>query len=192
LHDPVLYYPNWLFFLQENFSNMTMSEELESMLRARFNRDELISYLENDLNAFDTAVNIALSDEQPQAWRATWLIGQCIKQDDHRVKKAVKKVIPLLSNKDDGHLREWLKIIEKSKLSERQEGEIFDLCVTIWELIDKSPSVRIVALRFLVKIVKKYPELVEEIKYLFQDHYTETLSPGINNSFYKLKKELFK
>jgi hypothetical protein len=88
------------------------------------------------------------------------------------------------------HQREFLKILLRMELNNKQEGKLFDICMTIWEDINKSPSVRILAFSTLVSLTKKYPELISEIEFLTQSHYIETLSPGIRHSFERMKKEL--
>ena len=60
----------------------------------------------------------------------------------------------------------------------------------IWEQINKTPSVRINALKFIIKIAKKHPDLAKEITFLTEDHYLESLSPGAKNSVTKLMKKL--
>ena len=60
----------------------------------------------------------------------------------------------------------------------------------IWEKIDKSPSVRINALKMITKIANKHPELRKEISFLTQEHYLESLSPGVRHSVIKLMKEI--
>ena len=164
--------------------------DLADILKTRFDKDYLVSYLKENPDQFNRALIIAISDEQPEAWRAAWVINHCIKHNDSRINKIANKIIKKLKTKEDGHQRELLKILENVELNENQEGYLFDICMTIWESIEKSPSVRIVAFRSLVKIVKKYPELKNEIEYLTRSHYTEKLSPGIKNSFMKIKKEL--
>ena len=163
---------------------------LEEILKTRFDKEYLFSYLTENPEQFDKALQIAISDEQPQAWRAAWVINHCIKYNDSRIKKIANKIIKKLKTKEDGHQRELLKILGKIDLTEKQEGYLFDISMTIWESIEKSPSVRIVAFRSLVKIVEKYPDLKNEIEHLTRSHYTEKLSPGIKNSFMKIKKEL--
>lgn len=167
-----------------------MNEKLETILNSRFNKNELITLLNNDSKIFDKAISIALSNEQPQAWRAAWILNHSITKNDSRIKIIAKKIISTIRTKEDGHQRELLKLLENIDLKENQEGYLFDSCMTIWESIEKSPSVRIVAFRILAKIVKKYPELKNEIEHLTQNHFTENLSPGIKNSFIKIKKEL--
>ena len=78
------------------------------------------------------------------------------------------------------------------KISEKHEGQIFDICIKIWKQINKAPSVRMNALKFLVKIAKKYPELFEEISIVTQNHYLESLSPGVKHSIKKLIRDEIK
>lgn len=161
---------------------------LADILKTRFDKDYLISHLAENPDQFNEALIIAISDEQPQAWRAAWVLNHCIKYNDSRIKKNANRIIKEIKTKEDGHTRELLKLLEKIELNESQEGYLFDICMTIWESIEKSPSVRITAFRILVSIVKKYPELKNEIEHLTENHYTESLSPGIKNSFMKIKK----
>lgn len=76
------------------------------------------------------------------------------------------------------------------KWKEDQEGMLFAECMTLWENIGKAPSVRYKAFEFVVKIAKAYPELKKEILFLTDSDYSETLSPAIKQSFFKLKAQL--
>jgi hypothetical protein len=76
------------------------------------------------------------------------------------------------------------------ELTEDHEGILFNICMNLWEQIDKKPSIRFTALKFIVKIAEKHPELSDEITFLTQNHYLESLSPGIKHSVFKMMKEL--
>jgi len=167
-----------------------MENELEVLLTNRSTKEKLFSILNSDPKEFENAFNIALTNNQPQAWRAAWLLNQYMKKNDIRIRKKITIILKAIKSCGDGHQREWLKVLEKMKLTEDNEGRLFDICITIWEEINKSPSVRIVAFRTIVKIVKKYPELIDEINHLTDSHYTESLSPGIKNSFNHLTNSL--
>lgn len=67
-------------------------------------------------------------------------------------------------------------------LDEKYESVLFDMCMNIWEQINKAPSVRINALKLIIKIANKHPELKHEISFLAQDHYLKSLSPGARHS----------
>ena len=167
-----------------------MEVSLENILTDRLSKEEMISFMNKHPFQFEKTINVALTDNQPQAWRAAWLLGHCMNKDDHRIQARIKAIIEAIGTKKDGHQRELLKILEKMNINEDHEGALFDVCMTIWESINKSPSVRIVAFRILAETAKKYPELNKEIEFFTQNHYTETLSPGILHSFVNIKKEL--
>ena len=139
---------------------------------------------------FDEAIELAVGDKQPYSWRAAWLLWSCMEENDKRVKKYITKIVNTLKTKDDSHQRELLKILLKMDLNEKYESILFDHCMDIWEGINKPPAVRVNALKFIVKIAKKHPELAKEITFLTEDQYLESLSPGAKHSVSKLMKEL--
>ena len=150
----------------------------------------MISFMENHPEYFDEAIKLAIGDKQPYSWRAAWLLWSCMEENDKRIRKYIKKIVDSIKTKDDGQQRELLKILLQMELKEEYEGILFNLCMNIWEQINKSPSVRITALKFIIKISKKHPELSQEISFLTQNHYLESLSRGIKHSVSRMMKEL--
>ena len=150
----------------------------------------MISFMENHPEYFDEAIKLAIGDKQPYSWRAAWLLWSCMEENDKRIRKYIKKIVDSIKTKDDGQQRELLKILLQMELKEEYEGILFNLCMNIWEQINKSPSVRITALKFIIKIAKKHPELSQEISFLTQNHYLESLSRGIKHSVSRMMKEL--
>jgi hypothetical protein len=167
-----------------------MQESLESVLLGRFSKERLVSFMNNNPDQFEAAISIALSTNQPQAWRAAWLLNHCVSDNDDRIIPHIPQFISTLKERADGHQREFMKILEHMVIDDAMEGVLFDECMNLWENIGKTPSVRIVAFRTLVNMAKKYPELKNEIVLLTQDHYTESLSPGIKNSCNRAIKKL--
>ena len=152
----------------------------------------MISFMDTHPQCYDEAIKLAISDEQPFAWRAAWLLWSCMKENDSRIKGYVKDIINVITAKDDNHQRELLKILLLMELNDKDESFLFDLCINIWKEINKKPSVRHNAFRFLVKISKKHPALTREINCLMQDEYLESLSPGARKSVWKMMKEIAK
>ena len=112
-------------------------------------------------------------------------------ENDERIQKRIPDLIAAVEGKKDGHQRELLKILYLMELTEEHEGLLFSICSDIWEKIGKNPSVRFTAFQFIIKIAKNYPELFNEIEFLMQDHYVESLSPGIRRSLLRrLGREL--
>jgi len=166
-----------------------METTLEKTLTSCY-KNEMISFMDNHPEVFEEAIELAVSDKQPYSWRAAWLLWSCIDENAKRLKKHIKKIVNALENKSDSHQRELLKILLMIELDERYEGILFDLCMDIWEQINKAPSVRINALRLIVKIANSHPELKQEISFLTQDHYLASLSPGARHSALKIMKEV--
>ncbi len=163
-----------------------MQNSLNDILTGRLRKDILVSFLEDHPELLEQTIEISLGDHQPQSWRAAWLICHYMEKNDSRLLPFIDSILDRISKKSNGHQREFLKILNRMELTDDQESVLFDVSITIWEEIDKSPSVRGTAFQTLLNIVEKYPELKSEIAHLTQPHYTETLSPGIKNSFYKL------
>jgi hypothetical protein len=163
-----------------------IKEDLDKILECRINKDLLINLLNTSPTHFEDAVTLSLSKKQPQNWRACWILNHCLKKNDDRILSKVNSFIDSLPDKEDGHQRELLKLLNKCTPGKSSEGKLFNICVDIWINIGKSPSVRITAFKTMVKIAKNYPDLNEELKLLSEDHYNETLSSGIKRSFKKL------
>ncbi len=76
------------------------------------------------------------------------------------------------------------------ELKENYETVLFDTCIEIWKQINKNPSVRFNALKFIIKIAKKHPELFQEINFLTEAQYLESLSPAAKKSIARMMKEI--
>ena len=153
----------------------------------------MIAWVKANPSSFAPLVEASLSVNYDKAWRCTMLIGHIIKNNDSRIQPYIDSFINVLvKTKKDGYQRQVLVILDKMKLTEDQEGRLFNYCLTIWENISKIPSTRIRAFWMMEKIAVNYTELREELKYFITPYYTETLSPGIKYSLFKkyeIKKE---
>ncbi|MBU0474073.1 MAG: hypothetical protein KKF62_07900 [Bacteroidetes bacterium] len=167
-----------------------MTNSLNKILTGALRKEQMVDFLKKNPTLFDETINISLGDYQPESWRAAWLIKHYMNKNDKRITKYINAILKVLVNKKDGHQRELLKILLAMELTEKQEGILFDKCITIWEDINKSPSVRSFAFLILTNTVKKYPELMVEIGFLTQNHYTESLSPGIRHSIVRVINKL--
>ncbi|NIJ44692.1 hypothetical protein FHR24_001131 [Wenyingzhuangia heitensis] len=152
---------------------------LDFILDERIDKDFLIQTFQEQAEVHAAAIQIALTNKQPHAWRATWILTHCTKKDDDRIHPYIDDFIQNIPNKKDGHQREILKILAKMKLDDEQEGKLFDTCMNLWEDITKSSSVRHFAFKQIYKTYQKYPELSGELAFICQEQYLETLSPGI-------------
>ena len=163
-----------------------MNPSLKDLLNGHLQKDPIVSLLRENSAVFDEAIQLALQSDERTAWRAAWVLFHAMEDYDPHLQPHLKAFVSALHGKRDGHQRELLKIIERLTPDDDLEGELFDICMSIWENQGKSPSARITSFRIMYSIAKKYPELLQELNYLLQEHYTESLSPGIRNSLKKM------
>ncbi|MFA6232890.1 MAG: hypothetical protein WC824_01710 [Bacteroidota bacterium] len=162
--------------------------ELEHILTSAY-KDEMIYFMASHPEYFEEAIALAISDNQPYSWRAAWLLYDCMEENDQRVRKHLEDIVCTIPDRADGHQRELLKILLRMELHEDQEGRLFGVCMTMWEGIHKSPSIRFTAFKFIAKMARKYPELSNELTGLTQDWYLDTLSPGVRRSIARMLRE---
>jgi len=154
--------------------------ELERVL-IESNKSGMVAYVNSSPAAFDELIELSLSNNQPFAWRAAFILNTVMKKNDKRVRNHIDEVINAIGGKPDGHKRELLKILLKLELNEEHEGQLVDICTNLWKNIDAKPSVRFYAFRILMKIAEKYPDLENEIRLLTTDMYMDSLSQGIRS-----------
>ena len=148
----------------------------------------MISYMDAHPEDFEEAIKLAVADKQPYSWRAAWLLWSCMEENDRRIQGHIKSIMNTLTTKNDDHQRELLKILLQMELGEEYEGFLFNVCVGVWEKIDKKPSVRFTAFKLILKIAKKHPDLYHEINFLTQDQYLDSLSPVAKRSVFRMIK----
>jgi len=166
-----------------------METDLERILTNSY-KAEMISHLKSHPEDFEEAIILAVSDKQPYSQKAAWLLWSCMEENDPRIQGYIKRIIETLKVTGDSQLRDLLIILEKMELDENIQGELFEICVDVWEKIGKKASLRYNAFKLIVKTANKYPELYNEVKYLTQDQYTDSFSKTAQKSIFKMISEL--
>lgn len=170
-----------------------MIQTLENVLEGHFSKEKAVNFVKSDQNVFFKALDYAVSDHYPLGWRSAWIVFHTMEDNDERIKPLINTILESFNEaKKDGHHRELLKIIYRMNLDDDQEGVLFDKCMSIWESVKKSPSVRSMAFKILIGIAQKYPELRNELDFIMQAQYLNSLSPGIKLSVERQYKKAFK
>ena len=161
-----------------------MSEDLIQQISGRFDVEEVVSKANNNPKIFKFYAQ-HLIENTTTSWRAAWVINHATWKNDNRIAPYISGIINSIEGKRDGHQRELLKIVAKQPLSEDQEGEFFDVCMNLWQDVNKQPAVRYYCMLFIHKTSNKYPEIENELEHLLGDYYLKTLSSGIKRSLFK-------
>ncbi len=162
---------------------------LGTLFRDKNQKHRIVNQLNNNHQEFEKFFEFSISSDEPLAWRAAWLIRDCLAKNDKRLMDKGLLITKALKGKADGHQRELLKNIEFIPLNEDFEGYLFDACMTIWETLASIPSTRMTAFKTMLRIAEKYPDLKQDLKLLTEPHYIENLTPGIAAT---LRRELKK
>ena len=166
-----------------------MLTPLEDCLTHNY-KDGMIAFLQSHPEYLGEAIELAKSNKQPYSWRAAWLLWSCLTKNDARIQPHIDEFIQAMEGKKDGHQREILKILLVMELNEKQKSVLLDFCIHEWKQVQKTPSIRYTAFRFMHLMAKKYHELSPEIKLYTQKLYLESLSPGVRKSICKMIETL--
>ena len=163
----------------------THVHQLKEVLSERFDKEELIDRLEQDPQLLQEAIDLMFSNKEPYSWRSAWVLKDYFRNHKKLVNRYLNSILEVLPKAGDSLQRELLHIAELSSPDDEQEGRLFEVCLTNWESICKKGSVRHVSFTILVKIIRRYPELVNELKHALDPEYLDTLSPGIRKAVEK-------
>lgn len=154
-------------------------------LTQRIHKETILDKIRSEKENFNLLLKWGQLSEQPLAWRSVWLLRQILERNDPRLKSSISEIISLFSSFNDSQKREWLKVLESQNLNADDEGVLFDLCVNEWKKISNHAALRASATRIIFSVLKKHPELKEELSYLMTHDYVEALSPGIRKGVLK-------
>jgi hypothetical protein len=155
-------------------------------------KKDCISYIESNQDDFPKLVKLSISDNQPYSWRASWLLSSCMKNNDHRVKKHIQKIIDILLDRQNNQQWSLLRVLQRMELESKHEGQLFDTCTKIWQNINNNPSLRFQAFKIIINISSKYPDFTREIKLLIDNYYTDNLSDILKKSIFRLIRNDYK
>jgi hypothetical protein len=149
----------------------------------------MVSYMHAHSEDFNELIKLAISNRKYYSWRAAWLLWSCMEENDKRIQGYLKNIVCNLTSRNYNHQRELLIILQKMKLNDEIEGILFKVCVSVWEKIDKKPSVRFNAFKMIVKIAQKHPDLSYEVYLLTENHYLDSFSTTVRRSIARMIKE---
>lgn len=166
-----------------------METELEQRL-THTHKFGLIAFIKDHPECIEELLVLAISDKPPYSWRASWLVWSIMEPNDNRIQPFLPQMVNILPHRKENQQRELMMILQRMDLDEDLEGLLFGHCCKIWEQTRLQPSIRVNAIRLLVKIVKNHPELRPELQFLTQPQFLNTLSKGVKWSVEKLLQKI--
>ena len=164
--------------------------DLKSTLLGRFNKEKFIRTVQSDPGRYQELLRFSLSDEIPLGWRAAWILRHVLDPEEPQLLSMLPTVIKHIGSYDESKQREWLKILSKLNIQEDLEGHLYNTCVEVWLNVRNHSALRISAMQCIVRVIRKYPELKEELLHITQSEFLDPLTPGIRRTFNKLVSDL--
>lgn len=148
-------------------------------------KHQLLAYLQQNPADLKELYPLALSEQQPYAWRAAWLLSSYLQKNTPGIADFLEAIVQQLPLKTDGHNRELLHILRRFEWQEAWIAPLFDNCQELWCTTSSLSSLRSHAFSIMFDIVQIYPELKNELTLLCEEHYLIELSPAIKKSIQK-------
>ncbi len=170
---------------------MILETAVEHILMHAY-KEGMMTYMDAHPEEIEELIQLSMGDKQPYSWRAAWLLSKCMEENDERVKMVLPEIVNILPNVSDSQKRDLINVLRRMEIPEEQEGILFDTAVNFWCQIEKMPSLRFNAFKLILQIAAKNPELFQEVLLLTEDHYVDTLSPGVKRSLGRLVRKIGK
>lgn len=126
----------------------------------------------NSNSAFGTLLDIALSERDPLAWRAAWILDGSDEHSPGLASESIPDIIHRLPKiESTGTLRSLLRLLCRYDIREEDQGILIDLCFSylISELYPV--AVKAHAMQIIYQHVLIYPELKMELITVIRDQF---------------------
>lgn len=150
---------------------------LEMMLSEDLTRDfskrhtvMLAKEIGEDQGRFDELISIMISANPLTAPRAAWVASHCSDMHPWLVQKHLKQLIENLQNPVlDAVKRNSLRMIRSIEIPENMMGLTADVCFKFLYSTKEPIAVKVYAMDVLFGIIKKFPEMKDELKIAITD-----------------------
>ncbi len=137
---------------------------------SKANTEYLVDKIGTDQEAFDELIILFLGNEYRVTQRAAWVVGNCIEAHPWLVEKHLKSVIENLQNPvHDAVKRNVLRVLQYVDIPENLLGITTEICFSLLNSAKSPIAIKAHAMSVLFDIVKKYPDLKEELKISIED-----------------------
>ena len=156
----------------------SIKDNLRNLLNERKPKELLLSYV-NEHSCEELLLDLIFEDNPYVSWRSTWLLSHSNLKTLKELQIDCAKLITVAIKNSTSQHREVLKLLEKIEIPENTQSLYFDWALSLWTDIKNIPSIRISALRAILRVVKHHPKLQNEIVGINEPQFLIPLSPGI-------------
>ena len=135
-----------------------------------FEKDLYIREAGNSEEKFKSLLDLALSEKDPLAWRASWILDGSAELHPEIALNHLSQIIQRLpSISSTGTIRSLLRMLCRYEINEKDQGVLVDLCFS-YMVSDLYPvAVKVHAMQIIFNHALIYPELKEELVTIIED-----------------------
>ena len=132
-------------------------------IASKENNNRLIAEINRNTDFFYTTFKIALSNDYPIAWRATWCLHKVLPNYQNEILANVDRIFKAFpSFTHHGQIGGFIRILKSIDFNPENSGNVIDCCLKLFRE-EKTPDyVKFYSVELLVKIAHKIPELKNE------------------------------
>jgi len=148
---------------------MTLKEDLLKEFSKQHTVD-LSKKIGADQDFFDELIELFLHEESRVTQRAAWVVTHCVDNHNWLIEKHLESIILNLQNEvSDAVKRNTVRILSFMEIPEDLTGITAEICFNFLNSGKEPVAIKAHSMTVLFNIVKKYPELKEELKLSIED-----------------------
>ncbi|MDN5210682.1 hypothetical protein QQ020_01445 [Fulvivirgaceae bacterium BMA12] len=130
----------------------------------------LADYIRQDEDRFGELMQLFFDEPYLITQRAAWVVGICGEKHPSLIMPYLEKMILNLDNDiHDAVKRNSLRILQDMDLPDNLIGPAADICFRLLSARDEPVAVKVFSMTVLLNVVKKVPELKNELKIIIED-----------------------
>ncbi|MCF8225495.1 MAG: hypothetical protein K9J30_06425 [Bacteroidales bacterium] len=136
----------------------------------RLQKEEIVSIIGPDPDAFNALMEYSLSRQMPVCWRAAWIMDHMAEKHPWLAEPHIDKMwneIP--KEHPDGVTRSILRLLTRYEIPEDMQGLATDLCLNWLEKEAVPVAIKVFSMEVLLNITRIHPELRNEFITLIED-----------------------
>jgi hypothetical protein len=144
--------------------------ELLTSFPSGFEKEIYVREAGTSAEKFNELLELCLSDKDPVAWRAAWVLDGAAEQHPDIARGHISRIVRRLPKlKSGGAIRSLLRMLCRYEIHEDDQGILIDLCFGYMVSELYPVAVKVHAMQIIYNHVLIYPELKDELVTVIQD-----------------------
>jgi hypothetical protein len=134
---------------------------------------KIVKWVGHDQKRFDELFYLFLHDEYRVIQRAGWPISYCVEDHPDFIQKHFPRLLKNVEKKGihDAVKRNTVRLLQYVDIPKKFHGQVMDLCFKYISSHTEAVAIKAFSITVLHKLAKQYPEIVNEIKLIFEERW---------------------